>query len=175
MVIDLVRPAQLVAQVGVEFGVAEIIGALRIAVVIAVIVACRRRSGAGRRQVGERRIEVRIQERAGVGRAGFAGKVNRAVLVRLDLVRVIEKQRQLAGAALVDQLGIELIAALAAIEIPGARCVMQVRQVSAVAFAEQAGVVAQKGARGVVAAHGLLHAGAARTRRVARIGFDRAA
>ncbi|MNS71278.1 hypothetical protein D3C72_1046420 [compost metagenome] len=175
MVIHLVGPGRAFGQVGVELGVGQVIGALRIAVVIAVIVAVRCGRRAGWRQVIEGRLEVRVQEGARVRRARFAGHVHGAVFVRFDLVRVIEEQGQLARVAAVDVLGIELVAALARIEVPGPRFVVQDGKIGAAAVAEGARVVAGKRARGAVAAHRLLHAGALRGQRVAGIGFDGAA
>ena len=175
VVIHLVSPGHAFGQVGVELGVGQVIGALRIAVVIAVIVAVRSRRGARRRQVIQGRLEVRVQEGARVRRARLALHVHGAVFVRLDLVRVIEEQGQLARLAAVDVFGIELVAALARIEVPGARFVVQDGKVGAAAVAEGARVIAGKRARGAVAAHRLLHAGALRGQRVAGIGFDGAA
>ena len=177
---DIFGEACLVPAIG------KIIGALRIRVIIAVIAAFRRGRVAERAEViGAIAVEVRVEERLRVRRVelrragGFAGRgleEDRRILVRLRHVVIVEVQRQLAEAVIVDELGVRLPAALNTVEVPGAGPLADARHIGAVgAPAEGAGVDPHEGARRVVAADGLRGLNAERRQRAGRIGFDRAA
>lgn len=187
MVIARGRPGHAVRQMRVVAHVEEIVGALRVRIIIAVIAALRRRRIAERVQVG-RPVgrQVRIEERLGIRRieldrsrdaAGGRLEEGGRVLVRLGHVVIVEIERQLAGLVVMDELGIGLIAALGAVEIPGTGVLARRRDIGriAAAGAEPTAVDADEGARRIEAADRLAELDAKLVERRRRIGFDRAA
>jgi hypothetical protein len=73
MIIDLVRPGDVLGQLGVVLQVAQIVGALGGAEVVAIVLALRGRVVAGGVQIVQRGGEVRIEERAGIGLVASVG------------------------------------------------------------------------------------------------------
>ncbi|EEF25505.1 conserved hypothetical protein, partial [Ricinus communis] len=177
---DIVGDLRVIARIG------EVVGALRIRIIIAVIAALRRRGIAQRIDVAAITVEIRIEERLGIGRVelhrrgGAAGRrleEDGGVLVRLGHVVIVEIERQLADRIVMNELGIGLPAALPAVEVPGLGLLPRDRDIAGIgaAAAEIAGVEAQEGARRVVAARGLVGGHAERLGGIGRIGLHRAA
>jgi hypothetical protein len=182
MIIDLVRPGDVLGQLGVVLQVAQIVGTLGGAEVVAIVIAFRGRIVAGGVQIVERGGEIRIQERACVGLVSVGGLARAAgevpggaVLVRLGLVRVRQVEGQLTALAVVDVFQVDLIAALLAVEVPGAGLLAGVGDIEAVVSGERAGVEAHEGAAGVVAAERLAQLAAELGARVVAEGLYRAA
>ena len=179
--IDLVRPGDVAGQTQVILQIAQIIGALRIGIVIAIVhrLGLVEQVAAGI-DIGARRIPVRVEERAGVGLIGLRrrGRVDVAgggVLVRLDLVRKSEIAGQLADAVFMRELGIGLPATLHAAEIPRAGALAQAGEIQLVAAAKLAAFKAGIGARRAIGTNRLVQIQPAFGRRVAAEHFHRAA
>ncbi len=185
MIIAGRRPGDVRGEVRVVAQIAEQVGALRIRIIIAVVAADRRGRVAERAEVrGAIGREIGVKERLGIGRvelhcarraAGRRLEEDGGIFVRLSHVVIVEERGELADMVLMDELGVDLIAALLAVEVPCARILARRRDIGRIAAAEGAAVEPHEGARGRIAADGLADLCAEFLERVGRIGLDRAA
>ena len=165
---------------GIIAGIAKIVGALGIRIIVAVIAAHRGRRIAVGIHIGADAGQIVVEERLGVGRVGLH-RIGRRdaehgrILVRFDLVGIVEKQGQLARAVIMDEFGVGLPATLLPVEIPSPRALAGHAQIGRIVATEGAGIEPDIAARGGVGPYSLVQQQAAFGRGVGREGFNRAA
>jgi len=114
VIIDAVVPVQVFAEIMRPLGIGEEVLALGRRVIIAIVQADRIGVGLGV-------IEIGIGERANIN--AITLRQRNAVFVGLDLLGPVKERREMVMFAVVDELRVDLIAALMAGEVPGA-CVL---------------------------------------------------